>query len=281
VAVSLLSGLAVGGAAAAAAATTTSTTAPTSTATASSTSTSSTSTSSTTTTSTPSTTTTSTAVPSTTTTTVAPQGLISSAMNAFVSQRAVDWTYHLSAFGRTYAERVDAGAKDGVEADTVTVGGSIGGSIGRVSLILDGKLYIEGDATGLAQDAGFTAAAAQNEANKWIAVPKSSPEFSLSGGMTVPTAVNQLYIGGKIKTLPPTKIDGQAVLAVNETTKSNGFTISETVYIKATGVPLPLEVVQNIEGLQAKIVYGPWDKPPAAFVPQGSVAIHTSWIAKS
>ena len=82
-------------------------------------------------------------------------------MDAFASQRAVDWTYKLSAFGVTYSEAAQAGRSDGIEADTV----SSGGLTGRVNLILDGKLYLEGNAKGLAQDVGFTASASQQEAN--------------------------------------------------------------------------------------------------------------------
>jgi hypothetical protein len=99
--------------------------------------------------------------------------------------------------------------------------------------------------------------------------------------MTVATALNQLLISNKMKTLPPTTINGQPVLAVEETTKSQGITLSDVVYIKATGMPLPVEVVESIDGLQAKIVYGPWNKPPKAAVPAKSVPFQSSWIAKS
>jgi hypothetical protein len=271
-AVTLLSGLTAG---AAAADTSTSSTTTTTTTVPGATTTSTTSTPTTPPSSTTSSTTTT--VPPTTTTTIAPQSLISEAMDAFASQRAVDWTYKLSAFGVTYSEAAQAGRSDGVEADTV----SSGGLTGRVNLILDGKLYLEGNSKGLAQDIGFTASASQEEANLWIAVPKSSTDFALSGGMTVATALNQLLISNKMKTLPPTTINGQPVLAVEETTKSQGITLSDTVYIKATGMPLPVEIVQSVDGLQAKIVYGPWNKPPKTAVPAKSVPFQSSWIAKS
>ena len=83
-----------------------------------------------------------------------------------------------------------------------------------------------------------------------------------------------------MKTLPPTTINGQPVLAVEETTKSQGIALSDVVYIKATGMPLPVES-WSPSRLQAKIVYGPWNKPPKAAVPAKSVPFQSSWIAKS
>jgi hypothetical protein len=199
-------------------------------------------------------------------------------MNAFAAQRAVDFTYRLPAFGETLTEVVRAGLKDGAETDSV-VGA---GKDAHLSLLLDGKVFFEGNASGLTLDVAFKAAPAQKESNVWIVVPRSSPEFSsLAGGMTVGTAVQQLYIGGTITTLPPTTINGQPVFAVKESTKSDGFAITETVFIKATGAPLPVEVAQDIDGLSATILYGPWGKPPKVKPPKGAVPFQSSWVTKA
>ena len=101
-------------------------------------------------------------------------------MDAFASQRAIDWTYKLSAFGVTYSEAAQAGRSDGIEADTV----SSGGLTGHVDLILDGKLYLEGNSKGLPRTS-TSLPRHPREAEPLDRSAKSSTDFALSGGMTV------------------------------------------------------------------------------------------------
>lgn len=211
------------------------------------------------------------------TTTVPAQALLSSAMRAFAGQRAVVWTYRLAAFGRTLTETVHAGRADGTESDLLV--GS--GGTGRVELVLDGALYFEGNAAGLGEDLNFGAAAASDEANRWIAVPRGSAEFAtMTAGITVSSAAQQLYIGGSVTSLPPTTVNRQSVLGFRESTRSGGFEISQKVYVRATGTPLPVEIAQEVNGLPATIVYGPWGRPPDAKVPVNAIVFQSTWVNK-
>jgi hypothetical protein len=199
-------------------------------------------------------------------------------MGAFLAQRAVDWTFHLSAFGTTLSYSVRSGSKDGTESYVLTSGGQVA----RASLVLDGKLYFEGNTKALNEAFNFKAGPAKSEANKWIAVPKSSADFAdLSNGLTVSSAVDRLLIGGTLTMLPPTVVDGENVLAVHEVTQSQGVAVSETVYVRASAPRLPVKIALEAEGLPATIAYGPWDRPPTVKVPKKAVAFKSSWISKS
>jgi len=203
---------------------------------------------------------------------------LSSAMDAFVSEKAVKWTYTLSAFGGSLLEVVHDGRKDGTANATLT----IAGHIGQASMVLDGKVYLEGNARGLTEVDSFTASAAQKEAGKWIAVPRTSSYFAAyANDLTVASAVEELYLGGTMKAFPPKVINGRKVYAVQESLTTKGQTIIETVYIRAVGLPLPVEAVLSVDGVPGSIVYGPWGVPPDAKVPAKSVPFESSWVARA
>jgi hypothetical protein len=219
---------------------------------------------------------TTTTVPGTTTTTSPAAALLSNAMDAFTAQRAVHWVYKFKAFGISSTEVVNDGMKDGTLA--IVLKG--GGATARLDIVLHGKVYFRANAFGLKTFAGFKAAPAASEAGKWIVVPRSSAYFAaFSNYLTVASAVQRLYIGGTVKSLPATTVGGEAVVPVQETTKVKSSTVVETVYVRATRTPLPVEATLDISGLSGTIVYGPWDKAPKAGVPSGAkVPFEAKWL---
>jgi hypothetical protein len=172
-------------------------------------------------------------------------------------------------------ETTDSGLKEGTETASLSGGGN---PPEHVSLVLAHNFFFEGNASGLSQFFGFKAAPARAEANQWMEVSRTSALFaSFSAELTVASAAEQLYIGGTLSTFPSTTLDGRRVLAVHEVTKE----LSETVYISASGAPLPVEVVQQVDGLAATTIFGPWDQPPVVKAPVKAVAFKSSWIGKS
>jgi hypothetical protein len=210
-----------------------------------------------------------------TTTPVTGQQLLSSTMNAFTSQRAVDWVFRLSAHGGSLHEVVSSGLKDGTMSESLTTGGEVS----TVKMVLDGQVFFEGNAPGLVAVENLKPAAARREVNEWVQVPRSSPFFAgYANNLTVASAVGELYLGGTVKALSPTTVNGQKVMAVRESLSSKGSTTVETLYVRASGMALPVEAVLAIDGVPGTIVYGPWSKPPAAKVPGRSVPLMDSWV---
>jgi hypothetical protein len=231
----------------------------------------------TTTTTGPAPTTTTTSLPTTTSTSapLSAQGLLSSAMNAMAHERGVTWTYKLNAYGGSFNEVVHDGVHDGTMS-SITSGGGIDA---HVSAILDGKVFISGNALGLGQYDNFNAASAKSEANRWIVIPRSSRYFSaFSINLTMQSALQQLYVGTKFAMLSPTTVKGFAVKAVRESVSRNGTTVNETVYVRAHGAPLPVEVILSVNGIAGSIVYSNWGRPPSAHVPRPTIAFKSSWL---
>jgi len=139
----------------------------------------------------------------------------------------------------------------------------------------------------------------QAEANKWIAVPRSSADLaSYSQDLTVSLASQELHLEASTLTLGGNyAVMGKKVLTLDEylplrpppgTTVTRAppcrwpYYLEMTVYIQASGPPLPVEVVA--EGtlepsiLTATFVFGPWDKPADPKVPAKTVSFKTSWV---
>jgi len=205
-----------------------------------------------------------------------PQLLLVTAIATFQLERGAEWSLNWSLLGKSESEVVHDGQSDGTEVATFKGGGATG----RISLDLDGKLYVSGDAGGLG-DLGFKASAATAEAGHWIRVPRTAAVFaSWAAGLTVGSAAYMLDAGGKAVLGPTTTAHGHSVISISQSTKSQGLTINQTDYFEASGPLLPVEVVENIEGLVVRVVYGAWDKSPHAEIHKAAVPFLKSWLAK-
>jgi hypothetical protein len=216
-----------------------------------------------------------------TTTTTAPTNptlLLDTAIAAFQLERGAEWTLNWSLLGKSESWVAHSGQSDGTQTRTLNAGGPTG----HLSLDLDGKLYVEGNAAGLANFLGFTTSASKSEAGHWVGVPKTAAVFdSWEVDLTVGTAAYMLYLGGKPVIGPTTTIRGQSVIGISQSTKADGLTISQTDYLKTSGPPLPVEIIENVDGLVITVVYGAWGKPPHAEIHKGAVPFLKTWLAKA
>jgi hypothetical protein len=219
---------------------------------------------------------------SSTTTTSAPTNptlLLDTAIAAFQLERGAQWSLNWSLLGKSESLVVHDGQADGTEAETLNAGGPTA----HLSLDLDGKLYVEGDANGLGTLLNFKASAAKAEAGHWVGVPRSAAAFaSWAVVLTVESAAYTLELPGSKPVLGPiTTVRGQSVVSISQSAKSEGLTISQTDYLRASGTPLPVEIVENADGLVITVVFGAWGKPPHALVHKAAVPFLKSWLAKS
>jgi hypothetical protein len=216
-----------------------------------------------------------------TTTTSAPTNptlLLDTAIAAFQLEHGAQWSLNWSLLGKSESEVTHAGQVDGTETETLNAGGPTA----HLSLDLDGKLYVEGNATGLGTLLSFNASAAKAEAGHWVGVPRTAAVFtSWEAGLTVESAAYMLYLGGKAVLGATTTVHGQSVISISQSAKTEGLTISQTDYLQASGPPLPVEIVENVDGLVVTVVYGAWGKKPHAQIHKAAVPFLKSWLGKS
>lgn len=160
-----------------------------------------------------------------------------------------------------------------------------GGTFSRITMVLNGKLYFEGNAGGLVEFASLKPSPAQKYAGKWVAVNRSSAYFNgyaYSNGLTVSSTAQELDPSGTVNALPPVVFDGHTVDVLQERFTQDHRTVTMTIYVKATGAPLPIGAVQLLQGgSQATFSFGPWNIPPLTKAPSKWVPFNGTWYSSS
>jgi hypothetical protein len=202
-----------------------------------------------------------------------PAQRVITAFNAGLGQSSVRWVTTESANGVKVVIISDVGHSEGSQIITW----SQGQAQGLLSVVLVKKTaYLIGNGAGLYLQ-GFTAAAATKEANKWIAVAMTSAAYApAAAGLTVSSALDPLMMAGPVTAAPGTKILGLSTLGFQGTSKaSQGQAgVAEKLYVRSTGTPLPVEVVQN----NTTTVFDNWGEPIKVSVPLGAVVVQAAWL---
>lgn len=200
---------------------------------------------------------------------------VAAALNAGLGQHSVRWTSTESANGIKLGIVSDVGPAAGSQVITWTQGPTEG----VLSVVfIHGTAYLIGDPAGLYVQ-GFTSAAATAEANKWIAVKPSSAAYaSAAAGLTISSALAPLKMGGSVTTAPGAKILGMATVGFKGTSKpfEGQPRAPEELYLRSSGTPLPVEVVQKGTTTQ----FDNWGEPIKVTAPLGAVTIQASWLRK-
>jgi hypothetical protein len=202
-----------------------------------------------------------------------PAQLVASAFSAGSSESSVRWASTESANGVKLAIVSDVGRSAGSQVITLTEGTGEG----LLSVILLHNIaYLFGNGAGLYLQ-GFTEAAATSEANKWIAVKPSSAAYaSAAAGLTVSSALAPLRMAGAVTAVPGTKVLGLSTVGFKGTSKpyEGQAGVPETLYIRSTGTPLPVEVVQK----NSMTLFDDWGETIKVSAPLGALPIQASWL---
>jgi hypothetical protein len=196
-----------------------------------------------------------------------------SAFEAGLGQSSVRWVTTESANGVKLAIISDVGRSAGSQIITYTEGAGEG----VLSVVLlDDTAYMIGNGGGLYLQ-GLTATAATKEANKWITVKPSSAAYaSAAAGLTVSSALDPLKLAGSVTSVPGLKVLGLSTVGFEGTSKPfNGQAgTAEKLYVRSTGSPLPVEVVQQ----NITTVFDNWGEPIKVTAPRGAIPIQASWL---
>jgi hypothetical protein len=216
----------------------------------------------------------------TTTSSTSPAQVLASAIAAAAGQRALDWSQTVTEGMDSYTQVTQAGRLDGTSSITVYVGKTTL----KLNWVLIGKtVYFKGNANALRGALGFTAAAATQEAGKWISATAGAGALfqDLSSYLTVSSVSTLLDLVGEMSFLPATTVRGQSVFGIQGIRLSEEEKVTETIYVESTGAPLPVELSQTGQGATAYTYFGPWGQPPAAKAPPSALRLLNTWLASS
>lgn len=210
------------------------------------------------------------------------KGLYAAAIRAADKQSSLRWEASTSdsALGESIHITSVAGRVDGAQTIKVT---SLGGR-GVVNVRLVGKTaYILGNAFGLSQYMSFKAGPASHEANHWLAISSTNADFApVAAGLTVNSAVSQLALPAQTRftLLAKRKVRGLLATGIKAALNANRSHPKETltVYVRANGLPLPIEETGRITGISQSMVLNGWGIPVHVVAPAKSVPFQTSWL---
>ena len=217
--------------------------------------------------------------PTTTTTSPGPlaEGLLARSISAANSEPALTWTLTEEADGQSVSRVGHAGRTDGTE----TLLAHLANQSWNVALVLVGpRIYVLANSYPLEQIVGLKPSVAKSESDTWFYVTSSATYLfdMLSDGLTVQTATGVVNLVGTPTILRGQKVMGQPVIGLRQVIPQGVITSTQTVYIRANGVPLPVEVQNSYAGVNESIIFGDWGQAPLAVAPNGAVPFEKSWL---
>ena len=132
---------------------------------------------------------------------------------------------------------------------------------------------------------GFKSSAAEKEAGKWIVAASSGGPAAqetygfLCKGLTVASATSALDLVSVLGVLPETTVRGHEVIGVQGRSTVGPYSGNETIYVAATGRPLPVAIQLSVDGVVEYTTFGSWGRPPAARAPKHAVALKGDWLS--
>jgi hypothetical protein len=204
--------------------------------------------------------------------------LLAASIGAANAQRGLVWEATLRGQGSDITELTHAGRLDGTEVVT----GYRGSKAVVMKLVVIGpRAYAWGNAGALESLLDVKASVAPKEAGRWLLVPQgrfANTYQTIAAGLTVSSATQVLDLVGKLSLLPKRTVLSTAVVGVTGTSLAFGAPGTQTVYVRAVGLPLPVELVEDYQGSFEAMTFGGWGRPPDAKAPAAPVLFEQSWL---
>jgi hypothetical protein len=178
-------------------------------------------------------------------------------------------------------------SKDGsqtsvISQDSGTDGGrqviTIDGNGHTTVLFLGGVGYVEANETALTTYYGFAANETGSLPGRWIsfqpgAMAGGTGWSAVTSGITLASVASEVTLTGALTLTGPTRIDGHSVIGMRGTpTGQYPAGVRATLYVAASGRPLPVSYQIDSHGIQDTVMFGQWGEPLNLSAPTGAIA---------
>ena len=162
----------------------------------------------------------------------------------------------------------DAGRTSGIQRITYTKGGKSG----HVTvLVVSDTAYIRGDAFALRNYMGFSASAATQADGKWIMLAKTEQSYAtVAAGVRLGSTMSELRLKAPLSALGSSHAQGQSVVGIRNKFLVSGHQFTGTLYVSASGPPLPVEEKQTSAIEQFDVVFSHWNEKFSVSAPSGN-----------
>jgi len=179
-----------------------------------------------------------------------------------------------TASGHTVVFDQDSSSSAGRQVITISGGGQ------ETVLVLGRATYVRGNAVALAVTLGFPAAQALRLAGRWISLRPGDPGYqAVTEGVTLGSVLDEVVPLGPLTSTGRTTIDGQTVVGVRGTAAASTSVprgTPVTLYVAATGRPLPVSCQQGPASNRTSIVFSRWGEPVHVAAPRNAIPLPSS-----
>jgi hypothetical protein len=150
-----------------------------------------------------------------------------------------------------------------------------GGKTGHVTVIVVANTaYVRGDAFTLEHYMGLPAATASSDAGKWLRLVHTSPGFAtVAEGVRISSTIGELAMSKSLTAIPATTVAGRRVIGIQSKFTSSGHAITETLYVSASGTPLPVEQLTVSGPVAVRVRFSRWNEAVRLSAPSSSIAL--------
>jgi hypothetical protein len=203
--------------------------------------------------------------------TATPAQTLASALAAARAQKSVHYVAVQTAGSRNVTIAGDAAVDRGIQRITFRVSGKSG----HVTVIVVANTaYVRGDAFTLEHYMGFPATTAAADAGKWLRLAHTSPAFAtVAADVRLASTVSELAMPKPLTAVPATTVAGQQVVGVRATFTRSGHEITETLFVRSAGTPLPVEQLAATGSAKLRVLFSGWNEPVRITAPAHSVAL--------
>ena len=153
------------------------------------------------------------------------------------------------------------------------------GQTGHVTvLVVHNTAYIRGDAFAMHAYMGFSSSEAARYHGHWISISRGYPAYhTVAAAVTLPSFVHELHFPSSSLTRVSGTFAGRKVVGVRRVGTLEGLKAVQTLYARANGTPLPVELVQvaRAKGYRDSVVMSHWNERVLVTAPAHSVPITT------
>jgi hypothetical protein len=178
----------------------------------------------------------------------------------------------------TLQQSGDAGTSSGSEMLTI----HNGKITEHMSAEVVGKTgYVKGNAAGLQNILGLTAAQSRKYAGKWLSFPMSNSNLAqLAAGLLKSQVATELSFSGPFTRATDATVNGQNAKGIKGSVSTNtGSSVPEILYVPATGKPLPIEEVTNpgakvhSSTIHGTVSFSNWGQQVAVTAPAHAISL--------
>jgi hypothetical protein len=116
---------------------------------------------------------------------------------------------------------------------------------------------------------GFASATAAADAGRWLVVPQRG-FATVAEGVRLASAIDELRLPGPLTLRTRSSIGGIRVVGISGVVSRFGQRYAETVFVRASGLPLPVMEVGHGGGNLLSVRFSRWNERVSVSAPAGA-----------